>query len=202
MPRIGTEEYKEHVRKKITNVALEVFARKGYRQTTMSDVAKQMNVSKPTIYLYFKNKEQLLRAISETQEAWLNERLSQWIDEGNLWNYKTALENQDKPSIENEQLLRLWLEILSEASRNASIKKIVVENFEIRRKIIEEALENRRRKKLIHPKSDSRSLSIAFITLLIGHQVLQTLNISKSQLSQATGQLMKTMLVRSAKNPD
>ena len=202
MPRIGGEEYKEQVRKKITNVALVVFARKGYRQTTMSDVAKQMNVSKPTIYLYFKNKEQLLRAISETQEAWLNERLSQWIDEGNLWNYKTALKNQHKSSIENEQLLGLWLEILSEASRNASIKKIVVENFEIRRKIIEEALENRRRKKLIHPKSDPRSLSIAFITLLIGHQVLQTLNISKSQLSQATGQLMKTMLVRSAKNPD
>lgn len=202
MPRIGGEEYKEHVRKKITNVALEVFARKGYRQTTMSDVAKQMNVSKPTIYLYFKNKEQLLRAISETQEAWLNERLRQWIDEGNLWNYKTALENQHKSSIENEQLLGLWLEILSEASRNSSIKKIVVDNFEIRRKIIEEALENRRRKKLIHHKSDPRSLSIAFITLLIGHQVLQTLNISKSQLSQATGQLVKTMLVRSAKNPD
>ena len=75
MPRIGSEDYKESVRKKIANVALEVFARKGYRQATMNDVAKQMNVTKPTIYLYFRNKEQLLEAISETQQAHLNERL-------------------------------------------------------------------------------------------------------------------------------
>jgi len=194
MPRIGSEEYKEQVRRKITAVALEVFARKGYRRTTMDDVAKQMNVTKPTIYLYFKNKEQLLRAISETQETHLNERLRKWVDEGNLWDYKTILESQAKSSIQNEHLLGLWLEICSEASRNASIKKIVLENFERRRKIIEEALEDRRNRNLIHPKSDSRSLSIAFITILIGYQVLQTLRIDKSELRQATGDLMKAML--------
>ena len=194
MPRIGGEEYKENVRKKITNVALEVFAKKGYRQATMGDVAKQMNVTKPTIYLYFKNKEQLLEAISETQQAHLNERLRQWVKNGDLWNYKTMLENRAKLSIQNEHLLSLWLEIMSEVPRNAAVKKIVLENLETRRKIIEEALEDRRRKKLIHPKSDSRSLSIAFITLLIGHQVLQTLRINKSELSQVTGELMKAML--------
>lgn len=194
MPRIGSEEYKEHVRTKIANVGLEVFARKGYRQTTMNDVAKQMNVSKPTIYLYFKNKEQLLRAISETHEARLNERLRQWVNEGNLWEYKTALDDGAKSLIQNERLLGLWMEILAEAPRNASIKKIAVENFETRRKIIEDALEDRRRKKLIHPKSDSRSLSIAFIALLIGHQVLQTLKIDESELNQVMRQFMRAIL--------
>ena len=194
MPRIGSEDYKESVRKKIANVGLEVFARKGYRQATMSDVAKQMNVTKPTIYLYFKNKEQLLEAISETQQAHLNERLRQWVKEGNLWNYKTILENQAKISIRNEHLLRLWLEIISEASRNAAIKKIVLENLEKRRKIIEEALEVRRKNGLIHPKSDSHLLSLAFIAILIGHQVLQTLEIGDSELGQIMREFMRAML--------
>ena len=194
MPRIGSEEYKEHVRKKITNVGLEVFARKGYRQTTMNDVAKEMNVTKPTIYLYFKNKEQLLEAISETHQAHLNDRLRQWVNEGNLWNYKTILENQGRSSIQNEHLLQLMLEIISEASRNAAIKKIVVENFETRRKIIEEALEDRRRKKLIHSKNDSRSLSLAFITILIGHQVLQSLKIDETELGQVMRDCMRAIL--------
>src|SRR5208283_666568 len=101
MPRIGGEEYKENVRKKITNVALEVFAKKGYRQATMGDVAKQMSVTKPTIYIYFKNKEQLLEAISETQQVHLNERLRQWVKNGDLWNYKT-MEDRAKLSIQNE----------------------------------------------------------------------------------------------------
>jgi len=193
MPRIGSEEYKENVRKKITNVALEVFAKKGYRQATMGDVAKQMNVTKPTIYIYFKNKEQLLEAISETQQAHLNERLRQWVKNGDLWNYKTMLENRAKLSIQNEHLLSLWLEIISEVPRNAAVKKIVLKNLETRRKIIEEAIEDRRRKKLITSKSDSRSLSIAFITILIGHQVLQVLKIDAPELDKVMQELMNAM---------
>ena len=193
MPRIGSEEYKENVRKKITNVALEVFAKKGYRQATMGDVAKQMNVTKPTIYIYFKNKEQLLEAISETQQVHLNERLRQWVKNGDLWNYKTMLENRAKLSIQNEHLLSLWLEIISEVPRNAAVKKIVLKNLETRRKIIEEAIEDRRRKKLITSKSDSRSLSIAFITILIGHQVLQVLKIDAPELDKVMQELMNAM---------
>jgi len=43
--------------------ALELFVERGYSATRLDDVARQAGVSKGTVYLYFKNKEDLFRAV-------------------------------------------------------------------------------------------------------------------------------------------
>lgn len=52
-------------RELITEAAIEVFADKGFNQARVSDVAKRAGVADGTIYLYFKNKEDLLLSIFE-----------------------------------------------------------------------------------------------------------------------------------------
>lgn len=47
----------------ITAAALDSFASKGYARTTVEDVAKRAGVSKGLLYLYFKTKEELFRAV-------------------------------------------------------------------------------------------------------------------------------------------
>jgi TetR/AcrR family transcriptional regulator, fatty acid metabolism regulator protein len=47
-------------RQAIINAAINVFARKGYMKAKISDVAKKANVADGTVYLYFKNKDDLL----------------------------------------------------------------------------------------------------------------------------------------------
>jgi TetR/AcrR family transcriptional regulator, fatty acid metabolism regulator protein len=49
----------------ITEAAVEVFAEKGFHQARVSDVARRAGVADGTIYLYFKNKEDLLLSIFE-----------------------------------------------------------------------------------------------------------------------------------------
>ncbi|MEZ4319454.1 MAG: TetR/AcrR family transcriptional regulator [Myxococcota bacterium] len=49
----------------ITEAAVEVFAEKGFHQARVSDIAKRAGVADGTIYLYFKNKEDLLLSIFE-----------------------------------------------------------------------------------------------------------------------------------------
>jgi TetR/AcrR family transcriptional regulator, fatty acid metabolism regulator protein len=49
----------------ITEAAVEVFADKGFHQARVSDIAKKAGVADGTIYLYFKNKEDLLLSIFE-----------------------------------------------------------------------------------------------------------------------------------------
>jgi TetR/AcrR family fatty acid metabolism transcriptional regulator len=49
----------------ITEAAIEVFADKGFHQARISDIAKRAGVADGTIYLYFKNKEDLLLSIFE-----------------------------------------------------------------------------------------------------------------------------------------
>lgn len=49
----------------ITDAAIEVFAEKGFHHARVSDIAKRAGVADGTIYLYFKNKEDLLISIFE-----------------------------------------------------------------------------------------------------------------------------------------
>jgi AcrR family transcriptional regulator len=46
----------------ILDAALRVFARRGLHKTNLEEVAKEAGISKGTIYLYFKNKEELFVA--------------------------------------------------------------------------------------------------------------------------------------------
>ena len=53
-----------HERKKqIINAAEEVFTQKGFDQARMDDIAEETGLSKGTLYLYFKSKEDLITAI-------------------------------------------------------------------------------------------------------------------------------------------
>jgi len=47
----------------ITQAALEAFAEKGYAATRVEEVAKRAGVSKGLMYLYFKTKEELFKAV-------------------------------------------------------------------------------------------------------------------------------------------
>ncbi len=49
----------------ITEAAVEVFAEKGFHQARVSDIARRAGVADGTIYLYFKNKEDLLLSVFE-----------------------------------------------------------------------------------------------------------------------------------------
>ena len=46
-------------KEKILQTALNVFAREGYRDSNLSLIATECGISRPTIYQYFKDKEQI-----------------------------------------------------------------------------------------------------------------------------------------------
>jgi len=59
--------YRDEIRKKIVSEAFTVFLEKGFEKTTMDNIAAQLGVTKPAIYRYFKNKEELfLTSMAET----------------------------------------------------------------------------------------------------------------------------------------
>jgi AcrR family transcriptional regulator len=56
-------ELKLHRQEEILAAAFEVFAAHGYEAARIDDVARQAGIAKGTIYLYFRDKEQLFRAM-------------------------------------------------------------------------------------------------------------------------------------------
>ncbi len=57
-------------RKEILDTALEMFMKKGYQATSVSDIVKELNVSQGLFYYYFKSKEEVFEAA-----------LKQYVDE-------------------------------------------------------------------------------------------------------------------------
>ncbi|MDX1618526.1 MAG: TetR/AcrR family transcriptional regulator [Balneolaceae bacterium] len=77
---MGTEERKarekEHRRNAIVDAAEKVIFSKGLEQATMEEIAEEAELSKGTLYLYFKNKNELYMAITERGSEILNDRLA------------------------------------------------------------------------------------------------------------------------------
>lgn len=62
-------------RQRILEGALKAFARKGFYNTKVSEIASEAGVADGTIYLYFKNKDDLLISLFEDRMEWVIERL-------------------------------------------------------------------------------------------------------------------------------
>jgi AcrR family transcriptional regulator len=63
MPKARYQRRKEDRPQEITQAALEAFTEKGYAATRIEEVAKRAGVSKGLMYLYFKTKEELFKAV-------------------------------------------------------------------------------------------------------------------------------------------
>jgi AcrR family transcriptional regulator len=86
------EREKERRRQQIIVAAKRVFSKKGLSKTTMEDIANESELSPGTLYLYFKNKEELYASLSLRVLQFLNIRVEQVINE----DAETPVERLDK----------------------------------------------------------------------------------------------------------
>lgn len=70
-----------HMKQTLISVAIDLFFKKGYFATSMSDIAKGCGIQKASIYHYFPGKEDLLFGIMETTMADLMAELHKNLDE-------------------------------------------------------------------------------------------------------------------------
>ncbi len=84
----------------ILRAAVTVFARNGYFNSKVSDVAREAGVADGTVYLYFKNKDDLLFSI-------ITEMLDSFIV-----HVRTSIAPLDSPLAQLREIARLHLEML------------------------------------------------------------------------------------------
>jgi AcrR family transcriptional regulator len=59
------------VKDQIMAAAISLFARYGYKKTTIDDIAHELHIAKANIYRHFTNKEDLYhQAVSSVLDAW------------------------------------------------------------------------------------------------------------------------------------
>ena len=78
------EREKERRKQQIIVAAKRVFSEKGFSKATMEDIASEAELSPGTLYLYFKNKEELYASLSLRILQYLNIRVQHVNDEAKL----------------------------------------------------------------------------------------------------------------------
>lgn len=122
MPRV-VPEYKELAKKRIIQAAYGIFYSKGYHASTMDDIARDVGVSKGSLYSYFKSKEDLLHSTTYALTESFNKSFE---DETSL----EPLEELYNYLIKFEGALHLNFEITALSSHNEEIKSILREDYE------------------------------------------------------------------------
>ena len=112
-------DYKEIARSNILKASIKVFYQKGFHGATMNEIAKEVGVSKGTLYTYFKSKEDILN------EIWI-------VSSQNILDLKKTYKGRDFTEVLEELYdmmvespgLQLSFEVTSISKQNEKIKKI------------------------------------------------------------------------------
>ncbi len=118
------EREKERRRQQIIVAAKRVFSEKGYTRATVEDIAQEAELSPGTLYLYFKNKEELFASLSLRILQYLMIRLKE-VASDNANDCAATLENLKKAmfdvyAFDADALINLFHLQSSETLKNLS----------------------------------------------------------------------------------
>jgi AcrR family transcriptional regulator len=188
MPKV-VPEYKEKARERILEAALRVFSEKGYHEARMEDIAEKLGVSKRTLYLYYKNKDELYKAICAEAPKAVSHMLQSCLacrEAGNACSEFFDLSTKDSPS-------SLAFEIIAVASRNADLKKTERETSERELEIVSKFIQGGKKKSA---PSDAEAHQMARIILALYRGLMAdlVLGVKKTEVREAWIKATDTLL--------
>jgi len=195
LPKV-TSMYKAEVKEKIVQAAIESFAQTGFDRTKMEDIAKRLGLSKGTIYLYFKSKEDLFLAICEYNiQKGDKEDAGLFIRKENV--ASDAEQIYDNIRRREQGNDRVMLEMVAESARNPKLRKAM---YELHVKVHEHVMEGVRNKieqGFLRKDVDAISLAIALVALYDGLAVNRMLGIGDAANKRAWVTMIKAMIAGS-----
>ena len=159
--------YRDEIRKKIVAEAFSIFLAKGFEGTKMEDIAGHLNVTKPAIYRYFKNKEELFfvtlveHFMNEYNEVFTRSFASDdLLLDGSAF-FDGLLEI-------NRKYATISMDIIKVISRNESLRSGVQKYQMDGLRIIQQFFQEQIEKGRIHPDLDAKDIAWAFNALIKG----------------------------------
>lgn len=165
---VKRDEQKQSTREKLLNAAALCFAEKGYSGCSVSDVAKYAGVAQGTMYVHFKNKEELFKTMIEEEHAQGAEKARQ---AANITPYLNGIVGVMTDCIRDVGFPvdhRLWTEILAVAARDPSVRKTFAASDKAMRKVFVELLQKAAEAGEIDGSLDPDAVSVWLYALVDG----------------------------------
>lgn len=167
MPRV-VAGYKEEARKTILETAAGVFARKGYADAKMDDVAKELGVSKGAVYQYFSSKDELFQDLCGVAAKMVEERLRVAFAGPDLRKSAEKYMNSELDKFQNRGVL--MFEAIAQAPRDQSINKLIRTNYATVLDVMTRFLETLKERGSLEKGMDS--VAVAEMLIALRHGVL------------------------------
>ena len=176
-----TSEYKTEIKERIIQSAIECFSKYGLDKTTMEEVAQKADLSKGTLYLYFKSKEDLFYVICDNNLKVLKEQLSQILattktKEDLVSNVEQFYENFHR--IEKRENEKIFCEIIAESARNPKLQKMLYAQRVKTFNVVREYLDHQMEKGFFRKDTDTKAIASGFVALYDGLIANEFLGIS------------------------
>jgi AcrR family transcriptional regulator len=185
---------KVDVRETIIKVAQDVFAKFGFRKTTMDEIAEAARKAKSSVYHYFESKEEIFKTIVEREGETLGNCLIEIVSRVNSPEEKIRLYVLTRMK-EIHRLLNFYSAIKDDyLDHYAFIEKIRSEHDKKEKQIISGMLKEGIEKGVFDPNIDIESLAHSLVIALKGfeHEWIRAKDISNLEktLSDLVGYLM------------
>jgi TetR/AcrR family transcriptional regulator, repressor for uid operon len=166
-PKVTTQ-HKSEVRERIIESAVKCFAKTGFDKTKMDDIANVSEVSKGTLYLYFKNKEDLFYGICESSLTKVKDQLDgMLVTKENLVSDAQRLYDYFQKGVNPYHSIVL-LEMSIEATRNPRLRKVLMQHRLNRHQIISEFIGLQMKKGFVRKDIDKDAVASGLIGLYEG----------------------------------
>lgn len=184
-------EYREEAKKRIVEAGLEVMYEKGYCKTTMEDIACRLDVSKPALYRYFKNKDELVIESAnylQTQYRGIKTARSTDICPVDEW-----IEIFDQIMSPDTKIHALYFEILGMTAHKSEVQKKSIEGMKHGIDQPAHEIAEQQQKGLIPADTDPRTLAITIVSLFNGMRVLILLGVAWEEVRSRWIEILRNL---------
>ena len=191
-----TSEYKTEVKERIIQSAVQCFSKYGLDRTRMDDVAQKANLSKGTLYLYFKSKEDLFYVICENNLRILKEQLSHIFattKEDLVSNAEQFYENFHKE--EKRESEKVFCEIIAESARNPKLQKILYTQRIKTFNVVREYLDRQMEKGFFKKDTDTEAIASGFVALYDGLIASEFLGVSVNHSKRSWRKTVRAIIM-------
>ena len=187
MPRV-LPEYKTIAKSRILETAKAMFREKGFRQTTMDEIAKKLGISKAALYTYFNDKEELFKAAYESSPRDLEKMIKWVISKGDTRKAFRLFFDEMMPA--SGKAVALDFEVVSEATRNPTLREVLKKEYEQYVEAVQRCVEETSKGK----RPESKDLAGSITGLWHGMEIMMALGYPIGEVRDYWNHAMEKLL--------
>ncbi|MCA1753764.1 MAG: TetR/AcrR family transcriptional regulator [Spirochaeta sp.] len=171
-------------RERIIQAAAKLIIERGVANTSLADIAKEVGISKGTLYYYYASKGDLIFDVTERHMAYVGGKILTWLEEsGKGMPRQDVIRMVFRTMIRSKKRGQIRVYLIEEALRgNDSIRERFIQEYERWRQMIEDGL-----RKIFSDDREFETMSQVMLATMDGlllQQLMGVQNISLDRISR------------------